>query len=119
MIYLAWSMDGRSAQEGRSALAGRVGERLTALPLTLACDPAAPGLEYEPFLTATRSGEGVSVFDNGAPTRIQTAGPGVSLERARIRRTLLSTDWMTTIRRRATPLRACSGLRPIPFRNFV
>ncbi|MCY7343991.1 MAG: TldD/PmbA family protein [Pseudonocardia sp.] len=73
MIYLAWSMDGRPAQEGRSALAGlngpRVGERLTELPLTLACDPAAPGLEYEPFLTATRSGEGISVFDNGAPTR--------------------------------------------------
>jgi predicted Zn-dependent protease len=69
MIYLAWSMDGRSAQEGRSALAGRVGERLTTLPLTLACDPAAPGLEYEPFLTTTRSGEGISVFDNGAATR--------------------------------------------------
>ena len=73
MIYLAWSMEGRSAQEGRNALAGpdgtRVGERLTDLPLTLASDPAAPGLEYEPFLTATRSGEGVSVFDNGAPTR--------------------------------------------------
>lgn len=73
MIYLAWSMEGRAAQEGRSALAGsdgtRVGERLTELPLTLACDPAAPGLEYEPFLTATRSGEGRSVFDNGAPTR--------------------------------------------------
>ncbi|MDN5749706.1 MAG: metallopeptidase TldD-related protein [Pseudonocardia sp.] len=73
MIYLAWSMDGRPAQEGRSALAGpdgpRVGERLSDLPLTLACDPAAPGLEYEPFLTATRSGEGISVFDNGAPTR--------------------------------------------------
>jgi predicted Zn-dependent protease len=73
MVYLAWSMEGRAAQEGRSALAGpdgpRVGERLTALPLTLASDPSAPGLEYEPFLTATRSGEGISVFDNGAPTR--------------------------------------------------
>jgi predicted Zn-dependent protease len=73
MIYLAWSMEGRSAQEGRSALAGpngpRVGERLTDLPLTLTCDPAAPGLEYEPFLTASSSGEGISVFDNGAPTR--------------------------------------------------
>jgi predicted Zn-dependent protease len=73
MVYLAWSMDGRPAQEGRSALAGpdgpRVGEKLTALPLTLASDPAAPGLEYEPFLTAGRSGEGISVFDNGAPTR--------------------------------------------------
>jgi predicted Zn-dependent protease len=73
MIYLAWSMDGRPAQEGRSALAGpagpRTGERLTDLPLTMACDPAEPGLEYEPFVTATRSGEGISVFDNGAPTR--------------------------------------------------
>jgi predicted Zn-dependent protease len=73
MVYLTWSMEGRAAQEGRSALAGpdgpRVGEKLTALPLTLASDPAAPGLEYEPFLTTTRSGEGISVFDNGAPTR--------------------------------------------------
>ncbi|GAA3052345.1 metallopeptidase TldD-related protein [Pseudonocardia yunnanensis] len=73
MIYLAWSMEGRPAQEGRSALAGpdgpRVGERLTDLPLTLFSDPVSPGLEYEPFLTATRSGEGISVFDNGAPTR--------------------------------------------------
>ncbi|HXV94841.1 MAG TPA: metallopeptidase TldD-related protein [Pseudonocardia sp.] len=73
MTYLAWSMDGRPAQEGRSALAGpdgpRVGERLTDLPLTLASDPFLPGLEYEPFLTATRSGDGISVFDNGAPTR--------------------------------------------------
>lgn len=73
MLYLAWSMDGRPAHEGRSALAGpdgpRTGERLTDLPITLACDPAAPGLEYAPFLTAGRSGEGISVFDNGAPTR--------------------------------------------------
>jgi predicted Zn-dependent protease len=73
MVYLVWSMEGRPAQEGRSALAGpdgpRVGEKLTALPLTLASDPSAQGLEYEPFVTATRSGEGISVFDNGAPTR--------------------------------------------------
>ncbi len=73
MIYLAWSMEGRAAQEGRSALSGpdglRVGERLTSMPLTLACDPNAAGLEYEPFLTTTRSDDGISVFDNGAPTR--------------------------------------------------
>jgi predicted Zn-dependent protease len=73
MVYLSWSMGGRPAQEGRSALAGpdgpRIGERLTDLPLTLASDPGEPGLEYEPFVTATRSGEGISVFDNGAPTR--------------------------------------------------
>ena len=73
LLMLAWSMDGRAAQEGRSALAGpdgpRVGERLTDRPLTMASDPAAPGLEYAPFVTALRSGEGTSVFDNGAPAR--------------------------------------------------
>jgi predicted Zn-dependent protease len=73
LLMLAWSMDGRAAQEGRSAFAGpdgpRVGERLTDLPLTLACDPAAPGLEYAPFVTALHSGDGVSVFDNGAAAR--------------------------------------------------
>ncbi len=73
MIYLAWSMEGRAAQEGRSALSGpdglRIGERLTSLPLTLACDPDAPGLEYVPFLATTHSDDGVSVFDNGVPTR--------------------------------------------------
>jgi predicted Zn-dependent protease len=73
MVFLAWSMEGRAAQEGRSALAGpdgpRTGEQLTDLPLTLASDPVAPGLEYAPFLTTTRSGDGTSVFDNGAPAR--------------------------------------------------
>ena len=73
LLMLAWSMDGRAAQEGRSALAGpdgpRVGERLTDRPLTMASDPAAPGLEYAPFVAALRSGEGTSVFDNGAAAR--------------------------------------------------
>jgi len=64
-------------------LSGRVGERLTSLPLTLACDPAAPGLEYEPFLTTSRSGEGISVFDNGAPTRrVEWVRDGVVTELA-------------------------------------
>jgi len=69
MIYLAWSMEGRGAHEGHTALsrAGgtRLGERLTQLPLTLACDPAAAGLEYAPFLATTHSDDTVSVFDNG------------------------------------------------------
>ena len=73
LIYLSWSMEGRAAQEGRSAFSGpdgpRVGERLTDLPLTLVNDPFAPGFEYAPFLTVARSGDGISVFDNGAPTR--------------------------------------------------
>src|SRR5271163_4635119 len=49
MVYLAWSMAGRGAEEGRTALSApgggtRVGERLTELPLTLFSDPMGPGL---------------------------------------------------------------------------
>jgi len=82
MIYLAWSMDGRPAHEGRSAFSApggtRLGERLTDLPLTLASDPAAPGLATEPFLTTTSSGESVSVFDNGAALeRVEWVRDGV------------------------------------------
>ncbi len=70
MIYLAWSMDGRGAQEGRTALSApgggtRVGEKLTELPLTLYSDPAATGLECTPFVAVPSSSERVSVFDNG------------------------------------------------------
>ena len=70
MIYLAWSMAGRGAQEGRTAFSApgggtRVGERLTDLPLSLFSDPMAPGLACTPFVAASSSSETVSVFDNG------------------------------------------------------
>jgi predicted Zn-dependent protease len=70
MIYLVWSMDGRGAQEGRTALSApgggtRVGEKLTDLPLTLYSDPAAAGLECTPFVAVPSSSERMSVFDNG------------------------------------------------------
>ncbi|HEY1442323.1 MAG TPA: TldD/PmbA family protein, partial [Mycobacterium sp.] len=70
MIYLAWSMAGRGAQEGRTALSApsggtRIGERLTELPLTLFSDPMAPGLACTPFVATSNSSETVSVFDNG------------------------------------------------------
>jgi predicted Zn-dependent protease len=69
MIYLGWTMDGRGAQEGRTALSApggtRVGEKLTELGLTLYSDPKAAGLECSPFVAATSSSERVSVFDNG------------------------------------------------------
>lgn len=88
MLYMAWSMDGRPAHEGRSPFAApghrasegpaggpggerpggtRLGERLTGLPLMLSSDPAAPGLQTAPFLATIASGDSVSVFDNGAP----------------------------------------------------
>jgi predicted Zn-dependent protease len=70
MLSLVWSMAGRGAQEGRTAFSApgggtRVGERLTALPLTLFSDPMAPGLACTPFVAASSSSEMVSVFDNG------------------------------------------------------
>jgi len=70
MLYLAWSMAGRGAQEGRTAFSApsggtRIGERLTELPLTLFSDPMAPGLACTPFVATSNSSETVSVFDNG------------------------------------------------------
>lgn len=70
MIYLGWSMEGRGAQEGRTALSApgggtRVGERLTDLALTMYSDPRAAGLECAPFVHAASSSERASVFDNG------------------------------------------------------
>ncbi len=70
MIYLAWTMSGRGAQEGRTALSApgggtRVGERLTDLLLTLSSDPYATGLACTPFVATASSSETLSVFDNG------------------------------------------------------
>ena len=70
MIYLTWSMDGRGAQEGRTALSApgggtRVGEKLSDLQLTLYSDPSAAGLACTPFVAVPSSSERVSIFDNG------------------------------------------------------
>jgi predicted Zn-dependent protease len=70
MVYLGWSMVGRGAQEGRTALSSldggtRVGERLTDLPLTLYSDPTAPDLGCTPFVATVSSSETLSIFDNG------------------------------------------------------
>jgi predicted Zn-dependent protease len=70
MLYMAWGMAGRGAQEGRTAFSApgggtRVGERLTDLPLTLFSDPMAPGLACTPFVATSHSSETSSVFDNG------------------------------------------------------
>ena len=70
MVYLGWSMDGRGAQEGRTALSApgggtRVGEKLSELPLTMYSDPFAPGLECSPFVHTASGSERLSIFDNG------------------------------------------------------
>jgi predicted Zn-dependent protease len=73
MIYMAWTMEGRGAQEGHNAFARaggtRIGERLTDIPLTLYSDPHASGLEYRPFVATPSSSEALSVFDNGLPAQ--------------------------------------------------
>ncbi|HZQ32069.1 MAG TPA: metallopeptidase TldD-related protein, partial [Mycobacterium sp.] len=70
MIYTAWMMDGRAAQEGRTAFSAagggtRVGEQLSRLPVTMYTDPFAQPLQCRPFVATTSSSETVSVFDNG------------------------------------------------------
>src|ERR1700694_2508346 len=62
MIYLNWSMDGRGAQEGRTALSApgggtRVGEKLSDLPLTMYSDPLAARLRCTPFVARRGSSE--------------------------------------------------------------
>ena len=70
LIYMTWMMDGRGAQEGRTAFSApggdtRVGERLTQLPVTLYSDPVAAPLQCRPFVATSSSSDTVSVFDNG------------------------------------------------------
>jgi len=72
MIYMYWSAGARDAAEGRTVFskAGggtRVGERLSAQPVTLSSDPLAPGLSCASFVIAHASGPDSSVFDNGLP----------------------------------------------------
>ena len=77
LIYLYWSAGARDALDGRTVFskAGggtRVGERLSALPLSLRSDPAppaAPGLASAPFVIAHASTRHSSVFDNGLGLR--------------------------------------------------
>ncbi|MGD0311800.1 MAG: metallopeptidase TldD-related protein [Acidimicrobiales bacterium] len=72
MVALAYELGGRDAEDGRNAFsrAGggtRVGDRLTSTPFRLRSDPAEPGLECAPFVTAASSSADESVFDNGLP----------------------------------------------------
>jgi predicted Zn-dependent protease len=70
MLRLYRAAGARAALDGRTAFAApggtRLGERLTAAPVTLFSDPAAPGLRCAPFVVARGGGE-LSVYDNGLP----------------------------------------------------
>jgi predicted Zn-dependent protease len=72
MIYAYWTMGARDAHEGRTVFARpgegtRIGERLSARPVSLWSDPSASGLRCAPFVVAHASGAEQSVFDNGLP----------------------------------------------------
>jgi len=72
LIYLYWSAGAKEAAEGRTVFSRpgggtRIGERLSAQPVTLSSDPRAPGLGCAPFVISHASGPDSSVFDNGLP----------------------------------------------------
>ncbi|HEV2371171.1 MAG TPA: metallopeptidase TldD-related protein [Streptosporangiaceae bacterium] len=68
MFYFATrakdALDGRTVFS-RPGGGTRVGEQLSALPLTLRSDPWAPGIQCAPFMVAHASSRLFSVFDNG------------------------------------------------------
>jgi predicted Zn-dependent protease len=71
LIYMYWRAGARDAHEGRTVFSRpgggtRIGDRLTDAPVTLRSDPAAPGIEADPFLAVRQTSESASVFDNGA-----------------------------------------------------
>jgi len=72
LIYTYWSAGAKEAAEGRTVFSKpgggtRIGERLSAQPVTLSSDPRAPGLGCAPFVISHASGPDSSVFDNGLP----------------------------------------------------
>jgi predicted Zn-dependent protease len=72
LTYLYWSAGAKEAAEGRTVFSKpgggtRIGERLSAQPVTLSSDPRASGLACAPFVLSHASGSDSSVFDNGLP----------------------------------------------------
>jgi predicted Zn-dependent protease len=71
-IYAHWSAAARDADDGRSVYSRpgggtRVGEQMMKPGVRILSDPAYPGLECQPFVTASASSAASSVFDNGLP----------------------------------------------------
>ncbi|CAN5212896.1 metallopeptidase TldD-related protein [soil metagenome] len=70
MIYAYWTAGAREAHEGQTVFSRRgggtrIGDRLSRQPVRMFSDPGYPGLGAAPFVTATRSSNLESVFDNG------------------------------------------------------
>ena len=83
VYYLYSSSSAREADEGRTVFSrpgggNRIGEQLFAPSVQIYSDPAEPGLEVTPFVTAAASSSFSSVFDNGLPVgRTQWVRDGV------------------------------------------
>ena len=72
MIDAYWYAGARDAHDGQSVYSRRgggtrIGERIARPGVHLFSDPAYPGLEATPFVTASTSSNEQSVFDNGLP----------------------------------------------------
>jgi predicted Zn-dependent protease len=85
LIDLYWSSVGRDAAEGRSVWsspegATRMGEQVGRSGVRMWSDPAFPGLECVPFVTAVASSGASSVFDNGLDIPASTWIDGGRLE---------------------------------------
>ncbi len=70
MASVAYEASGQDAEDGKTVFSRpgggtRTGDVLSPLPFNLRSDPAEPGLECAPFLTAGSSTSDTSVFDNG------------------------------------------------------
>jgi predicted Zn-dependent protease len=91
IVYQYFATNARDTDEGRTVFSrpgggSRIGETLTELPLTLRSDPAERGLEAATFLHTASSWQGMSVFDNGLPTKpIRWISDGVLTDLPRTR----------------------------------
>jgi len=91
LLYAYWNMSAREAVEGRTVFSRpngrtRIGEQLSALPLTLRSDPHLPGIGCTPFVVASSSSSVTSVYDNGlalSPTTWIDAGRLSALHQTR------------------------------------
>jgi len=105
MICAYLNASARDADEGRNVYSsgaggGRIGERLSALPLTLRSDPAEPGLQCLPFEIVTTAEDGMrSVFDNGQPV---SAEPWI--DRGRLSDLVRTRSWARQTGSRPRPM---------------
>jgi predicted Zn-dependent protease len=72
MVDAYWNAGARVAHEGQSVYSRpgggtRIGEEIVGRTVTLASDPAYPGLECAPFVVVSGSSNDSSVYDNGLP----------------------------------------------------